>query len=210
MMIAKPPARSATRSPSSGTDRPCRRHGARRGISLIELLVVMSSVSIVLGLCAVTIQLLFRLNADGHARLSASASFARLATQFREDIHACDDVAILPAAKGVTKPGDPKAVANLRLTDGAQMVITYEARDGRVARVAPAAGKMSGHESYVVGKGNVVTFEHRDEGSLRFVVMIMSRQVGKGQIEPPRPIEVLALQGKDRPSISKPKGDRPR
>ncbi len=210
MMIARQPAWSGTRSPGSGTDRPNRLLGTHRGVTLIELLVVMSGVAIVLGLCAVTIQLLFRLNADGHARLSASTSFARLASQFREDIHACDDVVLLPAAKGGAKPEESKASASLRLTRGSQMVITYEAREGRVARVETASGTMKGHESYVVGKGNVVAFEHRDEGALRFVVMVMSRKGGKEPLEPPRPLEVLALQGKDRPATSRSKGARPR
>ena len=203
MMIARQPARS-------GTDRPCRQRVPRRGISLIELLVVMSSVAIVLGLCAVTIQLLFRLNADGHARFSASASFARLASQFREDIHASDRVALLPAAKAGAGPGEPKAATSLRLTRGPQTVITYEAREGRVARVETASGTMKGHESYVVGKSNMVAFERRDERSLRFVVMVMSRKVGKDALEPPRPLEVLALQGKDRPAIANTKGARPK
>ncbi len=168
----------------------------------------MSSVAVVLGLCAVTIQLLFRLNADGHARLSASASFARLASQFREDIHASEDVVLSPSGKPGTKASDPKVSASLRLTRGPQTVITYEAKEGRVARVVTASGTMKGHESYVVGKGNVVAFEHRDEGALRFVVMIMSREVGKGRLEPPRPLEVLALPGKDRAATSRTKGAR--
>ena len=92
MMIPRQPARSRTRGLRLGTEG----HWRRQGITLIEVLVVMSGLAIVLGLCAITIQLLFRLDADGHARLSASASFARLASQFREDVHASEDIAFPP------------------------------------------------------------------------------------------------------------------
>ena len=79
-----------------------------------------------------------------------------------------------------------------------------------MARVETASGTRTEHESYRVGKGKVVAFEQRDEGAFRFVVMVMSREIGEGQLEPPRPLEVLALPGKDRPAASRTKGDRPR
>ncbi len=42
-----------------------RKTGARRGISLLETLVVVTAVAAMLGLCAVTIQLLLRVSGDG-------------------------------------------------------------------------------------------------------------------------------------------------
>jgi type II secretory pathway pseudopilin PulG len=182
----------------------------RRGISLIEVIVVMSGVAVVLGLCAVTMQLLFRLNADGQARLSASATFARLASQFRSDAHGCDEAVLLPAAKAGTKEAEPKSAASLRLTRGPQVVITYEAREGRVARVETVGGTTKAHESYRVGKGNVVAFERREEGERRFLALVLSRAAGKNEIEPPRPLEVLALPGKDRLATATTKGGRPK
>jgi hypothetical protein len=182
----------------------------RRGITLIEVVVLMSGVAVVLGLCAVTIQLLFRLDADGHARLSASASFARLAARFRADVHACDEAAIVPAAKAGTGPGEAKATPSLRLTRGPKTVITYEAREGRVARVETASGTVKAHESYQVGKRNVVAFESREEGAHRFLVMIMRREARKSELEPDRPLEVLAVPGKDRLAASATKGGPPR
>ena len=77
-----------------------------------------------------------------------------------------------------------------------------------MARIETDSGTMKAHESYVVGKRNLVSFEHRDEGARRFLVMVVNREAGKGQLEPPRPLEVLALQGKDRPATSSTKGGR--
>jgi type II secretory pathway pseudopilin PulG len=193
MMISRQPARTIS-----------------RGFSLIELLVVMTGVAVILGLCAVTIQALIRVNADAQARLSASATFARLASQFREDVHASDDAQIPADPKLGGNPGEARATATLRLTRDPQRVITYEVRDGRVARLESTSGKTSRHESYRIGNRNVVVFERRDEGPRRFVAMVMSRDAGKGQLEPPRPLEVLALQGKDRPAAPRTKGDQPK
>ncbi len=194
-------------SPSQDHERSLSIHViGRRGISLIELMVVMTGVAVILGLCAVTIQALMRVNGDAQARLSASATFARLASQFREDVHASDDIQFTPAAKA----GVPKATPGMRLSRRPGIVISYEVKPGRVARIESASGKVSRHESYRIGNGNVVTFERREDGPRRFVALVMSRDGSKGELEPPRPLEVLALQGKDRPAILQPKGGQPR
>ena len=41
-----------------------RRHSSRRGITILEIMVVMTGVAAMLALCALTIQLLMRLNDD--------------------------------------------------------------------------------------------------------------------------------------------------
>ena len=61
IMILNQTEASLTRSGSS-----------RRGITILEIMVVMTGVAAMLALCALTIQLLMRLNDDGHARLSRS------------------------------------------------------------------------------------------------------------------------------------------
>jgi hypothetical protein len=204
MMISPGPASAGSSRFDEQGRRVSRR--ARRGITIIEVLVVLTGVAAMLGLCAVTIQLLLRLNADGQARLSASAALDRLATQFREDVHACDAAELVEKAAG--KPDG--AAATLRTNRGPQLVITYEARDGRIARVESDSGKASRHESYLLDRGSAVHFERRDDGPRRFVAMVVSRRAGKDQPDPPRSLEVLALEGKDRSQPSRREGDKPR
>ena len=71
--------------------------GRRRGISLLETLILVTCVAIVLGLAAVTIQLMLRLVADSQARLSSSIMFERLARQLRADVHS-SETAVLGGA----------------------------------------------------------------------------------------------------------------
>jgi type II secretory pathway component PulJ len=164
-----------------------------RGVTLIEMLVVMTGVSVLLGLCAVTIQLLMRVGSDAQARRSASASLGRLAEQFREDVHGCDDAQLQPSA-------------GVRLSRGPRAAITYTARNGRVERVESTGGQASRHEMYVLGRGISSVFERRDDGPRRFLALVVSRKARIGLPDPPRPIEILALVGKDRPEPPRSKG----
>ena len=194
------------RSDQPGTLRvPPGRHrtpgGARRGITIIEVIVVMTGVATLLGLCAVTLQLLLRVNADGQSRLGAATALDRLASQFRADVHAAD------SAQLVEKAGGPPAPApSLRLANGSRRLVTYEARAGRVDRVESGTGKPTRHESYVLDRGAAVRFEHRDDGPRRFVAMVVTRRAGKEAVDPPRPLEVLALPGKDRLALARSEG----
>ncbi len=168
----------------------------RRGISLIEMMVAITCVSILLGLCAVSIQTLWRAAGDGQARRTAAAGLNRLAEQFREDVHAAS-----PPGDG--DPSESKL--HLSLENG--ITVAYETRAGRVERVESAAGKVTRRESYVIGRDRSARFEHRDDGPRRFLALVVRHESRKGRTEPPRPIEILALPGKDRiEEFARPKG----
>jgi type II secretory pathway pseudopilin PulG len=174
-----------------------RNHPLCRGVTLIEMLVVMTGVSVVLGLCALTIQLLMRVSSDAQARRSTSAALGRLAEQFREDVHDGDDVQL-------------RASASLRLTRGPRVAITYEARDGRVERVESTGGQPSRRETYALERGSSAAFQRRDDGPRRFLALVVSHGARAGRPDPPRPVEILALVGKDRPEPPRSKGGPPR
>ena len=86
------------------------------------MIVVISGLAVLLGLCAVTIQLVMRVSSEAQSRRSNSAALGRLAEQFREDVHGCDDAQ--------ARPHD-----GLRLTRTPRHVIDYRTRDGRVDRI---------------------------------------------------------------------------
>jgi prepilin-type N-terminal cleavage/methylation domain-containing protein len=169
----------------------------RRGVTLIEMVAVITVFAVLLGLCAITIQLLMRVGSDAQTRRTAGAALGRLAEQFREDIHASDDVQLRPAA-------------GLRLNRGPGVVIDYQTRDGRVDRVESVNGQASRHESYALDRHDSITFERRDDGPRRFLAMVVRHKVGSGQPDPPHPMEILALVGKDRNGLLASKGGPPR
>ncbi len=165
----------------------------RRGITLIEFLVVVTAVASMLGLSAVTIQVLLRLNVDGQSRVTSSLAVERLARQFRTDVHGSD------RAELASDPQARSTPANLRLTYDPDRVIAYSADDhtGTVVRTESRAGKRTTHESYALGHSHAARFELRAEPRRPWAVLVMT-QVGISKAEPPRPLEVIALQGKDR------------
>lgn len=169
----------------------------RRGISLIEMMVVISSLAILLGLSAVMIQLLLRLGSDAQARRSAAASLGRLAEQFRADVHASEAAEIRPAA-------------GLRLKLDRDVVVDYELRTGRIARVESTGGQAVRHESYVLGRHDNAVFERREDGPRRFLALVIAREGGPGVADPPHPLEILALVGKDRTGPPSSGGGKPR
>ena len=174
------------------------RHGLRTrrgGFTLIETMVMMTGVATILGICAVTIQLLLRLNSDGQVRLNAAGALERLASQFRADVHACD---VAKVAK--TKARD--AASTLQLDTQRTVIVTYEARDGRVNRQESDSGKMIRRESYTLGPGRSVHFERRQDGPRWLAAMVVSHRTGKDRLDASAPMEVLALEGKDLPKPS--------
>ena len=174
-----------------------RNRSARRGISLIEVMVVISVLAALLGLCAVTIQLVMRVGSDAQARRSAAAALGRLAEQFREDVHACDDVQL-------------RTSAGLRLRLNPRVMIDYELHAGRIARVESTDGQASRQESYVLGRNDTAVFDRRDDGPRRFLALVVNHKERPGQAEPIHPMEILALVGKDRPGASRSEGGQSR
>jgi hypothetical protein len=165
---------------------------SRRGSTILEALIVVTAVAGTLGLCAVTIQSLLRLNTSGMARLSAALAFERLARQVREDAHGCLSAQLAADEKAKGLP------AGLRLSIEADQVVTYRPDAGSVARDVSRAGKIIRHESYTIPAGHLARFELRDEAVVRWVALVVGRAAVKNRQGAPYPLEVLALLGKDR------------
>ena len=177
---------------------------ARRGITIIEVLIVVTTVTMMLGLCAVSIQLLMRLNGDAVSRYATAVALERLARQIRDDAHSSESGQIDTEARtqGTT--------ASLRLTIKPDRTVVYQAEDRAVVRTESAAGTVLRRESYSLLSGGMARFVLRAEGPSQFAVVVMTRSSGKSQSEPPHPLEVVAQIGKDRPLRGRENGRRHR
>jgi hypothetical protein len=171
-----------------------RRPPARRGITILETMVVMTGVAIMLGLCAITLQLLMRMNADSQARLASAITFERLARQLRDDVRAAESATLAPAAETAGK------TAGLHLTLEPAHLINYEIRESSVTRLESRSGQSIRRESYHLRRGRNGRFELRDEADGKLVGLVVTQSPGTSRTDPPRPIEVVALVGRHRPS----------
>ena len=168
-------------------------NSARRGITIIEVMVVVTGAALLLGLCAVSIQLLMKLNADVQGRYGEALALERLGRQLRADAHASQTARIV-RNETEKEAGSP---AGLRLTLQPEHVVVYDFGDGGLVRTESRAGKTVRHERFTLVRGRTARFELRDEGARRLVALIIARPAGKSQAEPPRPLELVALQGMD-------------
>jgi Tfp pilus assembly protein PilV len=176
----------------------------RRGITILEVLIAATAVVLMMSLCAVSIQLLMKLNTDAQGRLSAAVNLERLAQRWRDDVHASERQ---HAAAGTQSAGNPAAIHLIMAPDH---VVDFKSGDGEIVRTESRAGKVIRHDAFALGRGAVGRFGLRDEGSHTLAVLTVVQSSGKSRMDPPRPLEVVALQGKDRVRALAQEGEKPR
>ncbi len=108
---------------------------------------MVTGVAMMLGLCAVSIQLLMRLNADVQARYGAAVALERLARQLRDDAHASETAQMTVDPES---PASPPACGSILEPDH---VAVYESRDGGVVRTESRPAKSVRHETYALARG---------------------------------------------------------
>jgi hypothetical protein len=169
--------------------------GRRRGISMVEMMVMMTAVAALLGMTVIVLQLLMKLDADGRGRLERAGAIGRLSRRFRADAHAASGVEIVAA-----DPGKPPA---MRIIPGPNRVIEYQPRqDGEIARVESVGGKVARRETFILPRTGAVRLSLRDLDGRRFAVVGLDSLSRKNRIDPVRTLEILGAVGRDaRPSV---------
>jgi hypothetical protein len=170
----------------------------RRGITMIEMVVLMTGVAAMLGLCTVLLQLFMKLDADSRARVQGASAAARLAEQFRLDVHSARSARLVDGAAG------GKAPVGLRLEPGADRTIDYQVKGiGIVQRVESRKGAPPHRERYEVPHtGPVKLLLEQEKSGPTFATLAMDREVAMDRTETPRAVEVTALVGKNMDRIS--------
>jgi hypothetical protein len=175
----------------------------RRGITIIETMVLITAVSTALGLCAVTIRVLLRLKTDGQSRLAAQVGLERLARQLRNDVHAAADAQVVAPSR------DGKA-SGLHLSLEPKHGVAYETRRSAVMRVESLDGNVTHREVYSLPAARDVEFEIRPEAGRQFVALVIRKRSGSSGTGSGRPLEAVALLGKHNvEAVAKRRGPRP-
>ena len=97
----------------------------------------------------ILLQLLMKLDADSRSRFDAAASLARLARQFRHDVHAAGSVRLVepPASKG----------AVMKIESGPDRAIEYQVKgDDKVVRVETGKGTEVRREAFMVPRSGSI------------------------------------------------------
>lgn len=133
----------------------------RRGIMLVELVVVMSSATIVLSMSAVMIHRIMRVQSSAYEFFDVERSALRLGSQFRNDVHAATDASLQVA--------DNETVLTLQRAD--DQTVRYERAEANVVRLLINNGDIVARESFAFPTDTRWTIEEQ-KNPRRFVISL--------------------------------------
>jgi prepilin-type N-terminal cleavage/methylation domain-containing protein len=133
----------------------------RRGVSLVEMLVVIAVTTVITTLGATMIVALMRSEGDGARALARTTNLARLARDFRRDVRAGTDIQI--------RAEDAEQPAEMIVRVAADTAIIYRVQEDAVVRLERRDGENAGVETYALPEGHG-RFEQRDDGRLAALV----------------------------------------
>jgi hypothetical protein len=178
---------------------PLCRATPRRGISIIETIVLITGVAAILGLCVLLLQLLMKLDGQSRSRLEGANNFARLAAQFRQDVHTAS------AVRAIGQP--PAQHAGLRVDAAADRSVEYQVKgEGAVVRVESKQGKPLRRESYQIPRCESVRLAVAKDEGREVATLEVDLRASPLATDPPRVFQVLALVGKNRDRVTVPAG----
>jgi hypothetical protein len=112
----------------------------RRGVSLIELIVVIGMLSSIFSLTGVTFHLLFRTGKGVAQSFVTERSLSRLAVQFRDDVH--------QAETGVITGGSDGTRIELSLGDASGVRVRYVVTSEGLARLLVEQGNIVARDDF--------------------------------------------------------------
>ncbi|HTI51907.1 MAG TPA: prepilin-type N-terminal cleavage/methylation domain-containing protein [Planctomycetaceae bacterium] len=150
---------------SEGTLLPNVRFGSRvgrRGVSLIEVLIVVTVASVVVGVSVTMLHLILRSERDQSRAIRTTVTLSRLTEVFRADVHASTELKVTPPETGP---------ATLHLADGAGRDIVYTADEHLLRRVETAQGAEVHRELFHFPPGSAIRFEREESPPLARVMV---------------------------------------
>jgi type II secretory pathway component PulJ len=157
----------------------------RPGYALIELLVVMTVTAVMLGLCAGMIHLLMRLDRSGRTASDESADLARLARDFRADVHA--------SSKDPGRSND-----RMTLTIDGGPTVEYQARPHDILRTVRDGEKVRRFETYRRPARTSITYQLDSAGPRPIAILTIDRPSDARDDSSYRDYRIEAELGKDR------------
>ncbi|AGA30457.1 hypothetical protein [Singulisphaera acidiphila] len=152
----------------------------RRGYVMVELMLVMSSLLIIFGVCVVLMHGLLKLDRAGRAHLAESSSRDRLARQFRLDVRSASR----------SKPGreDRAPSDHLELVRPDGRIIDYRVLKGQIVRDEhDKGGQVFGHESYRLPSQALPRFQVREEEKSLLILLQLHREPASEGMRSPDP-----------------------
>ena len=135
-----------------------------RGTTLVELLVVISVCSVVMGASGVLLHGMYRADKEVRQAITADASVARFSLQLRRDAHAADEASPMSETGGTT--------TGIEFRGAGQPSIEYRWQGTEAVRTVKDSDKAVHRDAFRFGPGTSVTWQLPSSGSPQVVVLI--------------------------------------
>lgn len=147
-----------------------------RGVSLIELIVVMTVATVVMGVAVGVLYTLMRIEGTTREHLRLRTAQGRLGQQFRRDVHA--------AISFTTPDGEAggKTSGGWELQLAADRVVRYRVEEDKLVRTEAGGGDGEARESFALGSDATVTIRIEDDSKPTIVSLLIAR--GDEAVEP--------------------------
>jgi type II secretory pathway pseudopilin PulG len=122
-----------------------------RGTTLVELLVVITVCSVVMGASGILLHSMYRADKDTRLAIAADASVARFSLQFRRDAHAAREASRLTDAGGKTM--------GIVFRAGGQPSIEYRWQGTDVVRTVKESDKTVHRDSFGFAPGSSIAWQ---------------------------------------------------
>jgi Tfp pilus assembly protein FimT len=163
--------RSVLQESRGGTNRgggSSRSRKARRGVTIVEVLIVITVASAVMGVAITLLHLLLRSERNHSREIRTTVTLSRLTDLFRQDAHAATKLAVTPAGAGA---------AELKLAETSGPDIAYTANEHVLSRVESAQATIAHRDQFHFPPGSEIRFEHDESPSrARIVIEMAPRQ----------------------------------
>lgn len=166
----------------------------RRGVSLVELMVVMGFASVVLGTGIGTLHLLLRTDKTVTDSLWQSQTVARLSNTFRGDVH---------AARNITteQPADNPAPAIIAMELGEGHFVRYSIENHTLTRKETQADQTLQAERFRFPPETVISIKTDDPKTVALVIQSINpttkeRRHSPGNV-PKRELKIEAIKSRD-------------
>lgn len=133
----------------------------RLGFTLLEMVAAIAIGAMVLAIITIVVARMMRMEQKTRSQVMQLDSVSRLANQFRDDVHAADDVMI----------ADKNPALTLTIDEPEKAKIEYKV-DGRILnRLEERAGQVVGREGFRLPVEAKVAWTTEEVGDARFVRM---------------------------------------
>ena len=163
----------------------------RRGYSLVEMVVVIATASVLLGLTVTLLYTLLRVERDGRDQIRHYTTLGRLAAQFRRDAHAATAASAIDNRQWKFTLSDNRAV-------------TYRMEPGRLIRLEQAGEASPNRESFALPPGMTAAVEIDTDAEPTFVGLVMVPTPEGSERRRGRPIRIDAVLGRDHRFVKEP------